>query len=166
MKNTYDVTYLRALDTPYVLLYYAFSKTNFYQLNLAVTTTLLKEFFQHTLLGKVMLMTPFPKLETIHGIAIPMPYPPDLITANVYAVGKGPITLIDTGPKIPGAFEFVRKKFQSAGLDFSDIERIIITHGHVDHFGLAVSIREAAGHQIECFITPANDPDASLQGYI
>jgi glyoxylase-like metal-dependent hydrolase (beta-lactamase superfamily II) len=99
-----------------------------------------------------MLITPFPKLETIHGIAIPMPYPPELITANVYAVGKGPITLIDTGPKIPGAFEFVRKKFQSAGLDFKDIERIIITHGHVDHFGLAVSIREAAGHRIDCFL--------------
>ena len=99
-----------------------------------------------------MLIKPFPKLETIHAIAIPMPYPPDLITANVYAVGKGPITLIDTGPKIPGSFEFVRKRFQSEGFDFSDIERIIITHGHVDHFGLAVSICEAAGHPIQYFL--------------
>jgi len=101
-----------------------------------------------------MLIKPFPKLETVHAIAIPMPYPPGLITANVYAVGKGPITLIDTGPKIPGSFEFVQEKFQSAGLDFSDIERIIITHGHVDHFGLAFSICEAAGHTIDCFIYP------------
>jgi len=99
-----------------------------------------------------MLITPFPKLDTIHGIAIPMPYPPDLITANVYAVGKGPITLIDTGPKIPGAFEFMGKKLRSAGFDLNDIERIIITHGHIDHFGLAASIREAAGHTINCFI--------------
>lgn len=99
-----------------------------------------------------MLIKPFPKLETIHAIAIPMPFPPDLITANVYAVGKNPITLIDTGPKIPGSFEFVRKKLQSAGFDFNDIERIIITHGHVDHFGLAVSMCEAAGHSIQCFI--------------
>jgi len=99
-----------------------------------------------------MLIKPFPKLENIYAIAIPMPEPPDLITANVYAVGKGPITLIDTGPKIPGSFEFVQKKFQLGGFDFSDIERIIITHGHVDHFGLAVSICEAAGHPVECFI--------------
>jgi glyoxylase-like metal-dependent hydrolase (beta-lactamase superfamily II) len=99
-----------------------------------------------------MLIKPFPKLENIHAVAIPLPEPPDLITANVYAVGKNPITLIDTGPKIPGSFEFVRKKLQSAGFDFNDIERIIITHGHVDHFGLAVSICEAAGHSIQCFL--------------
>jgi len=70
-----------------------------------------------------------------------MPEPPDLITANVYAVGKGPITLIDTGLKIPGSLEFIHKKLKEAGFDFNDIERIIITHGHVDHFGLAVSIQ-------------------------
>ena len=99
-----------------------------------------------------MLIKPFPKLETIHAIAIPMPYHPGLITANGYAVGKGPITLIDTGPKIPGSFEFTRKKFQSAGFDFSDIERIIITHGHVDHFSLAASICAAVGHPIQCFL--------------
>ena len=94
----------------------------------------------------------FPKAKNIHAIAIPFPEPPDLITANVYAVGKGPITLIDTGPKIPGSLEFLRKKLRLAGFDISDIERIIITHGHVDHFGLAASIRDAAGYPIECFL--------------
>ena len=94
----------------------------------------------------------FPKAKNIHAIAIPFPEPPDLITANVYAVGKGPITLIDTGPKIPGSLQFLREKVRLAGFDLSDIERIIITHGHVDHFGLAVSIRKAAGHPVECFI--------------
>jgi len=99
-----------------------------------------------------MLIKPFPKLEDIHAIAIPLPEPPDLITANVFAVGQGPITLIDTGPKIPGSLEFVRRKLLQGGFDFFDIERIILTHGHVDHFGLAVDIGEAAGHPIECFI--------------
>jgi len=99
-----------------------------------------------------MLIEPFPKLENIHAVAIPLPEPPDLITANVYAVGKDPITLIDTGPKIRGSLEFIHKKLKEAGFDFKAIERIIITHGHVDHFGLAVSIQEAAGHPVECFI--------------
>ncbi|RLB28662.1 MAG: hypothetical protein DRG87_08885 [Deltaproteobacteria bacterium] len=94
----------------------------------------------------------FPKLENIHAIAIPLPEPPDLLTANVYAVGKGPLTLIDTGPKIPGSLKFVKEKLNIAGFDFSDIERIIVTHGHVDHFGLAVSIQESAGQAIACFI--------------
>jgi glyoxylase-like metal-dependent hydrolase (beta-lactamase superfamily II) len=99
-----------------------------------------------------MLIKAFPRLESIHAIAIPMPEPQDLITANVYAVGKGRITLIDTGPKIPGSMEFIRRELQREGFDFNDIERIIITHGHVDHFGLAVKIQEAAGHPIEFFI--------------
>jgi len=98
------------------------------------------------------LIQSFPKAKNIHAIAIPFPEPPDLITANVYAVGKGPITLIDTGPKIPGSLEFLRKKLRITGFDLSDIERIIITHGHVDHFGLAASIRDAAGYPIECFL--------------
>jgi len=99
-----------------------------------------------------MLIQPFPKAKNIHAIAIPFPDHPDLITSNVYALGKGPITLIDTGPKIPGSLEFLREKLRLASFDFSDIERIIITHGHVDHFGLAVSMRKAAGHPVECFI--------------
>jgi len=99
-----------------------------------------------------MLIKPFPKIENIHAIAIPMPEPPDLVTANVYTVGKGPITLIDTGPKTHGSLEFIKKRLQIAGFDFKDIERIIITHGHIDHFGLAVSICEAARHPVECFI--------------
>jgi hypothetical protein len=32
------------------------------------------------------------------------------------------------------------------------VERIIVTHGHADHFGLAGKIREAAGHPVECFV--------------
>ena len=99
-----------------------------------------------------MLIEQFPKVENIYALPIPLPDPPDLITANVYALGKGPITLIDTGPKIPGALGFLQKKLRRAGFNFSDIERIIITHGHVDHFGLAAGIREAAGHSIEYFI--------------
>ena len=101
-----------------------------------------------------MLIKPFPGLENIHAVAIPMPEPPGLVTANVYAVGKGPVTLIDAGPKLPDSFGLIKEQFRLAGLDVGDVERIIITHGHVDHFGLAISIQEAAGHPVECFIHP------------
>lgn len=99
-----------------------------------------------------MLIKPFPQVENIHPVAIPLPGYSDLITGNVYAVGKGPLTLIDTGPKFPGSLEFIREELELAGFDFGDVERIIITHGHLDHFGLAVSIGEAAGHPVECII--------------
>ena len=99
-----------------------------------------------------MLIKPFPEFNNVHSIAIPLPEFSDLITSNLYVIGKGPVTLIDTGPKFPGSFEFVLKAFKHAGLKISDIERIIITHGHVDHFGLAGRIIETAGSPIPCLI--------------
>lgn len=112
-----------------------------------------------------MLIKQFPELGTIHAIAIPLPEPPDLITANLYAVGKGPLTLIDTGPKIPGSMEFIKKRLHIAGFDFSDIERIILTHGHMDHFGMAACIQEAAGHLITCFIHPHDSWRVSREAF-
>lgn len=99
-----------------------------------------------------MLIEPFPEIECIHPIVIELPGFGDLKTSNVYALGSGPITLIDTAPKFPGSFETVKKQLNRAGFDFPDIERIIITHGHIDHFGLAVQIEKAAGHAVEKYI--------------
>ena len=96
----------------------------------------------------------FPKLPNIHAISIPLPEDTQLVTANLYAVGNGPITLIDTGPKYPGLLDFVRERLETIGFGFEDIERIIATHGHVDHTGSAVEIRRAAGNSIDFFIHP------------
>ena len=95
---------------------------------------------------------PFPKVDNVHPIPIPLPPDTPLLTANVYAVGNGPITLIDTGPKFPGSLQFVRDQLQSAGFSFKDVERIIATHGHVDHTGLAAQIRAAAGDSVDIYI--------------
>jgi glyoxylase-like metal-dependent hydrolase (beta-lactamase superfamily II) len=107
--------------------------------------------------GHIVLIKPFPEVENIHAIAIPMPEFSDLITANVFVVGKGPLTLVDTGPRIEGAFEFIREQLKLGGFAFQDVERIIVTHGHADHFGLVGKIREAAGHPVECFIHPEDE---------
>ena len=101
---------------------------------------------------KTMVIKSFPGTANISAIAIPLPDVSNLITSNLYAVGKSLITLIDTGLKSAGTFEFVQGKLAAAGFSLGDIERIIITHGHMDHFGLAASILEAVGHPIECFI--------------
>ncbi len=93
------------------------------------------------MLKKTMLIKPFPKIKNIVPVAISFVGFPALITANVYMVGNGPITLIDTGPKIPGALEYIEDQIKVKGFNMEDVERIIITHGHVDHFGLAASIQ-------------------------
>jgi hypothetical protein len=48
-----------------------------------------------------MMIKPFPEFESIHAIAIPLPDVSDLVAPNLYAVRKGPITLMDTGLNYP-----------------------------------------------------------------
>ena len=97
-------------------------------------------------------MQPFPEVDNACTIVIPLPGYSDLGTANVYAVGSGPVTLIDTAPKFPGSFESLKDQLEQGGRELVDIERIVLTHGHVDHFGLAARIREEVGRAIPCFI--------------
>jgi glyoxylase-like metal-dependent hydrolase (beta-lactamase superfamily II) len=53
--------------------------------------------------------------------------------------------------------EFVREQLETIGFGFEDIERIIATHGHVDHTGLTAEIRKAAGHPIDFHIHPEDN---------
>ena len=109
---------------------------------------------------------PFPKFQNIQAIAIPLPDVSDLITANVYALGKGPVTLIDTGLKSLGTLEYVQAGLAKAGLSIEQVERILITHGHMDHFGLASRILERIRHPVECFIHPEDAWQTSSENFL
>ncbi len=90
--------------------------------------------------------------DNIQMIQIPLPGYADLATANIYLLTSSPVTLIDTGPKFPGAIEFIKGEINPFGYDFADIDRILISHSHIDHFGLVESIRKVAGKPIPCFV--------------
>lgn len=72
---------------------------------------------------------------------------PGLVTHIYLVVGAGPVTLVDTGSgfgdssaDLFAGFEAIRREFgETAGADA--IERILITHGHHDHFGGLVQFR-------------------------
>ncbi len=102
----------------------------------------------------IEIIKPFPKLKNITPVPIPFNEVPYLLTANIYALGRDEITLIDAGPGIPGVLEFIKDSFAEEGLRFSNINRIILTHGHMDHFGLAASIKKELDHPVEIFIHP------------
>ncbi len=96
----------------------------------------------------------FPVFEHIHPIIIPFDVAPELATANIYVLGKTRLTLIDTGPGIRGALEFVKNGFEDAGLSINNINRILITHGHMDHFGLTRKILKSIDHSVEVYMHP------------
>jgi glyoxylase-like metal-dependent hydrolase (beta-lactamase superfamily II) len=77
-------------------------------------------------------------------IPISLPTPFYIGPVNVYLIKEDPVTLIDTGPKTPEAIKALRAGLRSAGLSVSNIRRIVLTHAHEDHCGLARSLRDEA----------------------
>jgi glyoxylase-like metal-dependent hydrolase (beta-lactamase superfamily II) len=79
----------------------------------------------------------------IHRISVPTPF--YVGPVNVYLIEEDPLTLIDAGPRDERSLEALRSGLGSLGYKLSDIKRIIISHAHADHFGLARVIVEESG---------------------
>src|SRR5205814_242727 len=81
--------------------------------------------------------------EISHRIIVPTPY--RVGPANVYAFDAGPVTLFDCGPNTPAAENALRLGLAERGLAFEQVARVVISHGHPDHYGLATTIQRASG---------------------
>ena len=77
-------------------------------------------------------------------IPLSIPTPFYVGDVNVYLIREDPLTLIDVGPKTKEATDALRKKLAAEGVKFSDIRRIVLTHAHEDHCGLAKQVRDEA----------------------
>ena len=82
-------------------------------------------------------------------IPLVIPTPFYIGAVNVYLIKEDPLTLIDVGPKTAEAAEALRKKLRENDVRLADIKRIVLTHAHEDHCGLAKQVRdEARGAEI------------------
>jgi glyoxylase-like metal-dependent hydrolase (beta-lactamase superfamily II) len=79
----------------------------------------------------------------IHRISVPTPF--YVGPVNVYVIKDDPLTIIDTGPRMDEAITALRAGLNNLGCRISDVKRIVISHAHVDHFGLARLIQEESG---------------------
>jgi len=122
-----------------------------------------------------------PKMKIV-PISLPTPF--YIGPVNVYLIAEDPITLIDTGPKTKEANEALRDGLRKARVRVSDIRRIVLTHAHEDHCGLARSLRDEAknaevlvhewetGHRVgrleyeehHKLLARAGVPDAEIEG--
>src|SRR6266446_2919175 len=77
-------------------------------------------------------------------VPISLPTPFYIGPVNVYLIAEDPITIIDTGPKTSEAVATLRDGLKRAGFTVADIRRIVLTHAHEDHCGLARVLRDEA----------------------
>jgi len=71
----------------------------------------------------------------LHALPLPTPFPVGPV--NAYLAEGEPLTLIDTGPKDDATRAALAAALKVHGHRLEDIRRIILTHHHVDHVGLA-----------------------------
>jgi len=77
-------------------------------------------------------------------IPLSIPTPFYVGDVNVYLIKEEPLTLIDVGPKTEEASAALREKLRRNGVTLEDIRRIVLTHAHEDHCGLAKQARDRA----------------------
>ena len=78
----------------------------------------------------------------ITPLSIPTPF--YVGDVNVYLIREDPLTLIDVGPKTDEAAHALRRGLAGHGVQFADVRRIVLTHAHEDHCGLAKRVRDEA----------------------
>lgn len=83
----------------------------------------------------------------LHTLTLPTPFAVGPINCYL-AEGDGGLTLIDTGAKTPEAIAGLNEQLGARGFSIRDIRRIIVTHAHVDHFGLAAYIVAESGASV------------------
>ena len=88
--------------------------------------------------------------EGVFQIKLPTPYP--IGPVYVYLVRKDPITLIDVGVNDPQSIKILKNQLATLGVAFRDVKRILLTHGHSDHYGAAQTLKEEGVKEI--FIHP------------
>ncbi len=82
----------------------------------------------------------------LHKISVPTPYPVGPV--NAYLIAAKPYTLVDPGPDTREAREVLQGELDRLGVPLDRIERVLLTHFHTDHCGLASWIHSLTGAKI------------------
>jgi glyoxylase-like metal-dependent hydrolase (beta-lactamase superfamily II) len=79
---------------------------------------------------------------------IPIEYPSQSSPVNVYVVEDEPLTLVDTGPNLPDTLIQLEWALGELGHTVEDLERIVLTHPHIDHIGAASILQRRSGAEV------------------
>jgi glyoxylase-like metal-dependent hydrolase (beta-lactamase superfamily II) len=82
----------------------------------------------------------------VHRLAIPTPFMVGRV--NAYLIEDSPLTLVDSGPNSAKALDELEQALAAHGHAVEDLELLVITHQHMDHFGLASILARRSGAEV------------------
>jgi glyoxylase-like metal-dependent hydrolase (beta-lactamase superfamily II) len=83
---------------------------------------------------------------SVHVLPIPTPF--SVGRVNCYLIEDDPLTLVDTGPNSGTSLTALESALAEHGHRIEDLERIVLTHQHIDHIGLAQIIADRSGAEV------------------
>ncbi len=83
----------------------------------------------------------------LYRISLPLSFGLDGVHTFA-AVEQERLALFDTGPYVPASLSMYKNVLARIGRSVEDVDRIFITHSHVDHCGFAGRIKEISGGSI------------------
>jgi glyoxylase-like metal-dependent hydrolase (beta-lactamase superfamily II) len=82
----------------------------------------------------------------IHRLAIPTPFAVGRV--NLYLIDDDPLTLVDVGPNSGKSLDALERALAEHGRRVEDLQRLVLTHQHMDHTGLAGIVARRSGAEI------------------
>jgi glyoxylase-like metal-dependent hydrolase (beta-lactamase superfamily II) len=79
---------------------------------------------------------------------LPVPTPFAVGRVNCYLVDDDPLTLVDCGPNSGKALDELERALAGHGRRVEDLERIVLTHQHIDHTGLVGILARRSGAEV------------------
>ncbi len=87
-------------------------------------------------------------LSGLYQLKVPIPNNPIGYVLPYLVPGDDGYTLVDSGWNTPEAFAALEAELKEVGVSFDQIKRLLVTHVHPDHYGLAGKIKEVCGAEV------------------
>jgi glyoxylase-like metal-dependent hydrolase (beta-lactamase superfamily II) len=82
----------------------------------------------------------------VHRLSVSTPF--QVGAVNAYLIEDEPLTLIDSGPNSANALDELERGLELHGHRVEDLQLLIVSHQHIDHFGLARILARRSGAEV------------------
>jgi glyoxylase-like metal-dependent hydrolase (beta-lactamase superfamily II) len=83
--------------------------------------------------------------------ALPLPTGFAVGPVNCYLIDDDPLTLIDAGPNSGTALDALETMLAQRGRRVEDLQRLVVSHQHMDHLGLVGILARRSGAEVAAF---------------